>query len=355
MRWHWNRRHSSRAATFDGIERRTERSQGNHPPEDALRGSPSRGDHAMASSFVRFGDHGFWVSDWVLEYWLHFLANEVDKVSQAPLWLQEAGQHWRIQSARICVGCVDVGLDEYATTPERKAALVAIGREAQRTLQSLDEEEEISLESGSLPASDLPVGEIMDLAVQFVRLLGGDVTSPMSSEDVYRVIQRSTERGKATAFLGHSPLAQPKDVFTFPRYRRYIREATRAWWRAREKYLADRPVWGRIRESLKPLLRQYIPRLPIYLLARCPICEGNVSESCPGRKFHPSRELTARSVKSSISGHCGQVNPSVDRHERLVLGVNLSVLSRGVSPVGGAVLTENCIRPPAMSRCPILW
>jgi hypothetical protein len=138
---------------------------------------------------------------------------------------------------------VDVGLDEYATTPERKAALVAISGEAQKTLQSLDEEE-ISLESGSLSVSDLPVGEIKELAVQFVRLLGGDVTSSMSSEDVYRVIQRSVERGTATAFLGYTPLAQPRDVFTFPQYQRYIREATRAWWRAREEYLANRPGWG---------------------------------------------------------------------------------------------------------------
>jgi hypothetical protein len=256
----------------------------------------------MAKSFVKFGEYGFWVSDGPLEYWLYFLADEINKLPQAPLWLQEAGESWQLQSTGICAGCVNVGLDTYITTPERRSLFIAMSVEAGRAVQGLLHKEETG-HIASHRIKNMPANDVVKLAVQFIRLLKGKVTSTASSREALPnvwqcgidvsepIFQESGEdpqtggqalkrsKDKVINFLGHSPLPQPDEVFTFPKYKLYIREATTAWWRTKQAFLANRPDWSRTRASLTPLLQQYIPRLPVYLLARCPICGGKVSES----------------------------------------------------------------------------
>jgi hypothetical protein len=124
--------------------------------------------------------------------------------------------------------------------------------------------------------------KIRKLAFQLIELLKGKLTSMASSQD-----ESLVDRDAAPA----SGMATTSDrdqvnVFTFAEYKAYIVEANRAWWRARQAYLGYRPGWtesdaalySRRKAAFELLFEQYRPRLPVYLLARCPLCGGKVSE-----------------------------------------------------------------------------
>lgn len=278
----------------------------------------------METSFVEFRQYGFWVDDRLLRLWLYFLVVEVRKLPKAPLWLREASGNWRQQSTVRSQGSVNMGLDEYITTPARDEILVAISAAAQSSVQRQGEyllrknlvDCELIGYSHRIPASD-----VREVAAQFIKLLKGQLTSRASSQEarseawapkidltelacetdnrdypqaVLRAIERSAGEDNVAIIPGHSPLPQPDNVFSFAEYKFYIREANTAWWEATQAYLGNHPEWcdtdaefyGKKRTALESVLIHYIPQLPVYLLARCPLCGGRVSESVDTFSFN---------------------------------------------------------------------
>jgi hypothetical protein len=55
----------------------------------------------MGTSFVRFNKRGFWSADGYVELWLHFLAQEVDTLPEAPEWLQRAAQFIKLLAGEL--------------------------------------------------------------------------------------------------------------------------------------------------------------------------------------------------------------------------------------------------------------
>jgi hypothetical protein len=141
----------------------------------------------MGSSFVSLNDYGFWISDGFLQLWLHFLAQQVDAIPEAPDWLQNAGDYWRIQSKWGGVGCVDAGLDDYAATPEQVDLLITLSHQALTTIHNygdvLSTEQLNSLDLAGVWTKDIPTRKMIALGQQFIKLLKGELTSTASSQD----------------------------------------------------------------------------------------------------------------------------------------------------------------------------
>lgn len=271
----------------------------------------------MATSFVEFKQIGFWVDDRLLRLWLYFLTAEVGKLSTVPRWLREASGNWRQESRVGSTGCVQAGLDEYITTPTRSEILVAISAATCRSVQEhgayLLRKNLINCELFGW-AEKIATDDVCDLAVQFIKLVKGELTSLASSQEaqpevwapqidlfaiaselgqrdypqvVVRAFERSLGEDNVAIIPGDSPLPQPHDVFSFAEYKFYIREATSAARQTAQAYLGSHPEWSAAdseyyskKEAIsRSWLLHYLPHLPIYLLARCPFCGGKVSES----------------------------------------------------------------------------
>lgn len=138
----------------------------------------------MATSFVRFKEHGFWVDDALLELWLYCLAAEANRLPEIPVWLMGAAKNWQLQSQGISTGAIYVGLDETLTSPSRVALVLALCQSAQATLQSHGD----YMRYAYLPGfpwnpGRITTSEMSRLAVQFARLLKGEVTSTAASSE----------------------------------------------------------------------------------------------------------------------------------------------------------------------------
>jgi hypothetical protein len=326
----------------------------------------------MGTSFVEFNKYGFWASDSLLELWLYFLSDEVKKYPNPPDWLKKASENWRLQSMGTGTGSVYIGLDEYIDTSSRGELLRTLCLEAAKTIKGFGDHISAktlnTLNVGSNWGKDVPVNDLLKLAVQFMRLLDGKLTSTASSpealpnfwevetdpdslniSDVADTHLKSTNRISESAsrikdIPGYSPLPQPDNVFKFAEYKEYIKEANRAWGRASSAYRGhgagwgpkDIALYGKERAILNTFLEQYIPRLPVYMLARCPICGGKVSESIDTFSFNGFGWNNIR-MESSGLGWYGTTkiedqafHPAVSYHSdcdhtRLMLyGVNLN-------------------------------
>ena len=88
----------------------------------------------MSTSYVGFAGKGFFLNDGHLEFLLHLLANEVDRLKDAPPWLLEARGHWRLQSVIRATGCVDPGLRQFLTTSERVALALELATKARQSI-----------------------------------------------------------------------------------------------------------------------------------------------------------------------------------------------------------------------------
>lgn len=135
----------------------------------------------MASSFVCFKEHGFWVADALLEIWLYCLAAEANRLPEIPNWLCEAAENWQLQAQGISTGAIYAGLDETLTNPPRVDLALAL---CQAALQAHGD----FVRHASLPGfprnpGRITTSEMSRLAVQFARLLKGEVTSTASSPE----------------------------------------------------------------------------------------------------------------------------------------------------------------------------
>lgn len=98
----------------------------------------------MGSSFTEFRGVGFWSRDQLLETWLELLAEVVP--ADAPGWLREAEQHWRMQARAGFQGCVNADLDARLTSDDRIETVLALTEQASAYAARL------AAQTGKLPA-----------------------------------------------------------------------------------------------------------------------------------------------------------------------------------------------------------
>ena len=115
----------------------------------------------MGTSWVGVGEHGFWLNDGHCELLLHFLANEVDRHPAPAPWLVKAGKHWRSWSLAKATGCIDFGLDQFMTTPDRAQELLTLVKAIRRSIRK--RRTPLSEEVGRRPNSTLPYQFVGDI------------------------------------------------------------------------------------------------------------------------------------------------------------------------------------------------
>jgi len=112
----------------------------------------------MGTSFVRYGDYGFWTPDAYLGSWLGSLVGELQSVVLREEWQEQLIKHWRIQMG-IDGGVMWVGLDDFLIDDARREFVLVVAKRA------LDHSQPLGLRTGQL----------------FIDLLAGRLKTTVSS------------------------------------------------------------------------------------------------------------------------------------------------------------------------------
>lgn len=91
----------------------------------------------MATSFIGYQAKGFWCSDTDLESWLAFAVLELDTYRPLQGWLQEVYQAWSFYSKVGITGAIDLELDQFICSEERKTWLLAFIHQVENQLNQL--------------------------------------------------------------------------------------------------------------------------------------------------------------------------------------------------------------------------
>ncbi|MBK7896330.1 MAG: hypothetical protein IPJ90_15935 [Anaerolineaceae bacterium] len=136
--------------------------------------------------------------------------------------------------------------------------------------------------------------------------------------------------------LGGSPMPQKDELFTLETYKELLIKYRKIHKRA--EYL---PYQHPLQDQLSSLRREYRSRLPIYLLARCPICGGRVSEPIDtfslngigwarpqkrGYGWYGVVQATSSSRRTTLMGSSPSYKAECDHVRLLAAGVNLNCL-----------------------------
>ena len=79
----------------------------------------------MGTSFVEYGEFGFWTRDKSLTSWLSDLLNEIDSLPDPEPWLDSLVEKWQIQ-IDIDGGCMDPNLDKFLNNNDRIKYLTSL-------------------------------------------------------------------------------------------------------------------------------------------------------------------------------------------------------------------------------------
>ncbi|MGA9669310.1 MAG: hypothetical protein WBQ94_08885, partial [Terracidiphilus sp.] len=83
----------------------------------------------MSSSFIRYRGYGFWSDDRFAESLADEVALSISARHEGESWLAELGAHWKLQASGPFRGWMDLLLDDFLTTDERRKELCRIVRE----------------------------------------------------------------------------------------------------------------------------------------------------------------------------------------------------------------------------------
>ncbi len=92
----------------------------------------------MSSSAVVFREKGFWCRDGALEFWLHLLVDEIDRLDSVEPWLSDLRDHWHEQSKIGGSGIISVGLDAEMTTHQIEQ-LIKLNKKAMASMWAFGE------------------------------------------------------------------------------------------------------------------------------------------------------------------------------------------------------------------------
>jgi hypothetical protein len=83
----------------------------------------------MGTSFVKYGEFGFWTRDSYLASWFTTLLEELRRTSKPEPWQESLMEHWRVQ-IEIDGGCMSAGLNEFLTDSGRRDFLISLSKAA---------------------------------------------------------------------------------------------------------------------------------------------------------------------------------------------------------------------------------
>jgi hypothetical protein len=145
----------------------------------------------MGTSFTSYRNRGFWSPDGSIELWLYLLCEEARGLEVVPEWLHEACEDWMVQATAGMMGSISVGLDDYASTPERTDLIIKLsaralaGLRARGSVLPLVWLNSLGLGGpGSYFTSDLLVDGFIQLGETFIKLLRGELTWDAASSPV---------------------------------------------------------------------------------------------------------------------------------------------------------------------------
>jgi hypothetical protein len=146
----------------------------------------------MGSSFIDFGDYGFWSRDTGIELWLYLLVQEIDDLESIPDWLREARDHWQEQASVGFTGYVHPQLDDYLVSQDRINLIIML---SERVLQLLDEQGEylsgahlnsLGIGGGGYQVdTDFEIECFTGVGRKFIELLRGEVETDASTSPVF--------------------------------------------------------------------------------------------------------------------------------------------------------------------------
>ena len=88
----------------------------------------------MGTSFVKYGEYGFWTRDNYLSSWLSALLVELRKTTKPEPWHKPLMEHWNLQ-IEIDGGCMSAALDQFLTNSERRDSLISTSEFALRNCE----------------------------------------------------------------------------------------------------------------------------------------------------------------------------------------------------------------------------
>jgi hypothetical protein len=137
---------------------------------------------AVGATFVRLGDHGFWMRDGILELWLRLLALHVEDPVDSGSLATRIRDGWLLASRGFFNGCIPVGLEDAVATPEGEALVrVAIHTllEALKAAPSHLNKDVLNLlgiEGGAFVA-DFETSRLIEVGQAYLDLLDGNITA----------------------------------------------------------------------------------------------------------------------------------------------------------------------------------
>jgi len=148
----------------------------------------SNGDaRKMGTSMVRYGDHGFWARDTLLEVWLQLLVRELDEEPDREDWLTEVRDEWEHQATAGYNGYIEVKLFIFAYPDDRRRKLLDVSQATFNKLMARDDDISVEeLNAMNTGGSDhtfwtpLSAEQVAIVARPFNNLLSGQVEADES-------------------------------------------------------------------------------------------------------------------------------------------------------------------------------
>jgi hypothetical protein len=142
----------------------------------------------MASSYIGYQANGFWCSDVVLEAWLSIAVRELAAQPLVEPWLQEVKQEWTFYAQAGLSGAIDLTLDRWLVTADRRRRLLTLILAVKRRFLALGETIPVALLNPLMPKGTQwveapPAAYFITLSERLTALLEGqlltDETSPL--------------------------------------------------------------------------------------------------------------------------------------------------------------------------------
>jgi hypothetical protein len=140
----------------------------------------------MATSYIGYQANGFWCQDSVLEGWLAFAVLELEGRTLSAPWMHEVQQEWTFYAQAGVIGAIDLTLDYFLATAERKTWMVALMQAVQKRFVQLGDTVSVALLNPLLPkgtywVEDPPTSLFLAVGERLVQLLEGRLLTNESS------------------------------------------------------------------------------------------------------------------------------------------------------------------------------
>jgi hypothetical protein len=135
----------------------------------------------MSTTFVSIGEHGFWMSDSILELWLRLLALHVEDTISPGSPATMIRDQWLLASRGYFNGCVPHGLEEAVSTAEGASLVREAIHSPLKTLAAapphIDKDVLNLMGFGGVFTVDVETRRLVEIGNAFLDLLDGKIIS----------------------------------------------------------------------------------------------------------------------------------------------------------------------------------